>query len=104
MASTTSAWAASPPAAPLWWPAPPGAPRPSSPPSSFDLPQAIALEWLARADTAVPPAPAERLQTWIDGGWVSARDGRVTSTVRLADGQLSVNGKPVPLLRSVFGR
>ncbi|WP_295429475.1 DUF945 family protein [uncultured Thiodictyon sp.] len=71
---------------------------------AIDLPQAIALEWLARADTAVPPAPAERLQTWIDGGWVSARDGRVTSTVRLADGQLSVNGKPVPLLRSVFGR
>jgi len=70
----------------------------------IDLPQAIALEWLTRADTAVPAAPAERLQTWIDGGWVSARDGRVTSTVRLVDGQLSVNGKPVPLLRSVFGR
>ena len=71
---------------------------------AIDLPQPIALEWLARADTAVPPSPAERLQTWIDGGWVSARDGRVTSTVRLADGQLSVNGKPVPLLKSVFGR
>lgn len=69
---------------------------------ALDLPEPIARAWLAR--TAAPATAAERLQTWVDGGWVSTRDGRVTSTFRLADGQVSINGKAVPLLRSVFGR
>ena len=69
---------------------------------ALDLPEPIARAWLAR--TAAPATAAERLQTWIDGGWISTRDGRVTSTFRLADGQVSINGKAVPLLRSVFGR
>jgi uncharacterized protein YdgA (DUF945 family) len=64
------------------------------------LPRAIALEWLARAGRqGAGQSPEERVGQWIDGGWVSSREGRLASAVRLADGLLTVNGRTFPLIR-----
>ena len=66
----------------------------------LDLPESIALDWLARSGQGTPAAARQRLNGWLDDGWVSARDGRLSSTVRLADGVFSINGKTLPLLGS----
>jgi hypothetical protein len=90
----------------------------------LELPEAVALDWLGRsiedADrgetlaasppafepvgaqpaTAVQAAPSEAqslLAGWIRDGWVSLRDGRIASALRLGDGLLTINGKTVPL-------
>lgn len=75
----------------------------------MELPESLALEWLGRAGSASTAAPGPagddaantaraRLKPWVEGGWVSASDGRVASAFRLADGLLTVNGKTFPLL------
>jgi hypothetical protein len=70
----------------------------------IELPEALARRWLTPGDAGTGPRPGElgtprsaTLQSWLDGGWVSQRDGRIASAFRLADGLLSVNGKTVPL-------
>lgn len=69
------------------------------------VPEPLARRWLAaRGDRGTqgsggqfpPGTPA--LQTWLDEGWVSLQDGRVTSSFQLAAGLLTVNGKTIPLL------
>lgn len=67
------------------------------------LPRPIAVNWLAGTDTAARSAATAQLQEWIDGGWVTARDGRVTSALRIDRGKLTINGKRVPL-RFAAGR
>lgn len=71
----------------------------------IELPEALARRWLTPQGPDSGPKPGElgtprsaTLQSWLDGGWVSQREGRITSAFRLADGLLSVNGKTVPLL------
>lgn len=64
----------------------------------LELPEPIARDWLDRASGTARPTPRERLRTWIDSGWVAADQGRVSSRFQLADGQLTVNGRPVSLL------
>lgn len=88
------------------------------------LPESLALDWLGRSIedggrdeslSALPPAsepvgtqPPTAVQAasseahallagWIRDGWVSRRDGRIVSALRLGDGLLSINGKTVPL-------
>ncbi len=66
------------------------------------LPEAVARDWLG-ADQEQRGAARQRLDRWLDEGWVSARDGQVSSTVRLADGVLIVNGRVLPLLGPTGG-
>ena len=70
----------------------------------LDLPETLALDWLRRAERGTPAAARQRLDRWQDQGWVLSRDGRVTSTFRLADGKLSINDKTLPLLDSTRPR
>lgn len=73
----------------------------------LELPETIALDWLAlgvedEALSASQPAAAQEeartlLAGWVRDGWVSVRDARVVSAVRLGDGLLTINGKTVPL-------
>ncbi len=73
----------------------------------LELPEPLALQWLARLDSSPTghgsadggdaERAQERIRPWIKGGWVSLRDGRLASDFRLADGLLTVNGKPFPL-------
>ena len=58
------------------------------------LPESVARDWLE---------PGPRLDRWLDEGWVSARDGQVSSTVHLADGVLTVNGRMLPMLGPTGG-
>ena len=69
------------------------------------LPESVARDWLGPADQehrGDPPAE-QRLDRWLDEGWVSARDGQVSSTVHLVDGVLTVNGRILPLLGPTGG-
>ncbi|MGE5154990.1 MAG: DUF945 family protein, partial [Bdellovibrio bacteriovorus] len=69
----------------------------------IDLPEPLARRWLAppSAGPGRPgSAPSSGLQGWLDDGLVSLREGRVTSTFRLADGLFTVNGRTFPLLDS----
>ncbi len=71
------------------------------------VPEPVALEmarrWLGRGQAGVPDDRArEALQGWVREGWVTVRNDRVSSTFRLADGSVSVNGKDLPLLRQVL--
>lgn len=61
------------------------------------LPRPIALAWLARADATGTTSPADQLQALSDGGWITAQDGRIASTLRLASGKLRINGKKIRL-------
>jgi hypothetical protein len=80
----------------------------------LELPEAVALDWIARSfepdveGRALPTsAPAAEqaarqeaqtlLEGWIREGWVTRRDTRVSSALRLGDGLLTINGKTVPL-------
>lgn len=73
----------------------------------LELPETIALDWLARGvedetlSVSQPAAAREEARTllagWVRDGWVSVRDARVVSAVRLGDGLLTINGKTVPL-------
>ncbi|UHD16993.1 DUF945 family protein [Thiocapsa bogorovii] len=80
----------------------------------LELPEAVALDWIARVlgpdieDRALPTSEpsAEKagrqeaetlLEGWIREGWVTRRDTRISSALRLGDGLLTVNGKTVPL-------
>jgi uncharacterized protein YdgA (DUF945 family) len=80
----------------------------------LELPEAVALDWIARSlepdveDRALPTsepaaeqAARQEAQTLLDGwireGWVTRRDTRISSALRLGDGLLTVNGKTVPL-------
>jgi hypothetical protein len=68
----------------------------------IELPEALARRWLTPGDAGTRPGElgtprSATLQSWLDGRWVSQRDGRIASAFRLADGLLSVNGKTVPL-------
>ncbi|EGV20297.1 DUF945 family protein [Thiocapsa marina] len=80
----------------------------------LELPEAVALDWIARSlapdveGRALPASePAAEhaarqeaetlLEGWIRDGWVTRRDTRVSSALRLGDGLLTVNGKTVPL-------
>ena len=71
----------------------------------IELPEPLARRWLRpRGPESVPrpgdaaTVPPSALQAWLDGGWVSVREGRVTSAFRLAEGLLTINGKTFPLL------
>ncbi|WP_295455667.1 DUF945 family protein [uncultured Thiodictyon sp.] len=61
------------------------------------LPRPVAVNWLAGTDTAARSAATAQLQEWIDGGWVTASDNRVTSALRIDRGKLTINGKRAPL-------
>jgi hypothetical protein len=80
----------------------------------LELPEVVALDWIARwlepgfedesRPTSEPTAEhAARqeaqilLEGWIRDGWVTRRDTRVSSALRLGDGLLTINGKTVPL-------
>lgn len=90
----------------------------------LELPEAVALDWLGRSikegagdetlsasspafepvgaqpATVVQAVPSEAralLEGWISDGWVSRRDDRLASALRLGDGLLTINGKTVPL-------
>ena len=70
------------------------------------LPKRLALDWLATADDhhesesspvpTDPPLPAP-LRSWVDSGWVADQDGQLTTTIGLADGSLTINGRVIPL-------
>ena len=62
------------------------------------LPQSVAREWIERADPKSATSPADQLQAWIDAGWITAHNGSVSSSFLITDGQLTINGKPLPLL------
>jgi hypothetical protein len=71
----------------------------------IELPEPLARRWLMPPGLDASPRPGEAttlppsaLQAWLEGGWVSLREGRVTSALRLADGLLTINGKTFPLL------
>ena len=66
--------------------------------ASLDLPEPLARAWLAAAGGPDP------LSGWVTDGWVNLRDGRLTSAMRLADGQLSINGRPLVLRLPGLGR
>ncbi|WP_295388529.1 DUF945 family protein [uncultured Thiodictyon sp.] len=61
------------------------------------LPRPTAVNWLAGTGAIPASAAEDQLKAWIDGGWVTARDGRVTSALRLAQGRLTINGKRMPM-------
>jgi hypothetical protein len=88
----------------------------------LELPEAVALDWLSRSieaedaderpaaslselveaqsatsGQAFPSAAQALLGLWIRDGWVSRRDDRVASALRLGDGLLTINGKTVPI-------
>lgn len=75
----------------------------------LELPESLALQWLARLDSSPTGSglanggdgemAQERIQPWIEAGWVSLRDGRLASDFRLTNGLLTVNGKTFPLFR-----
>jgi uncharacterized protein YdgA (DUF945 family) len=67
------------------------------------LPRQTVLDWLAETPRPREQDPAERMGRWLAGGWVSERDGRIASDFRVADGLLTVNGNPVPLLPGAAG-
>jgi len=67
------------------------------------LPESVARDWLGPADQEHRGPTEQRLDRWLEEGWVSARDGQVNSTVRLADGVLIVNGRVLPLLGPTGG-
>lgn len=67
------------------------------------LPRPVALDWLARTAPADPGGPQARLDRWAAEGWIAERDGRIDARFRLADGQLAVNGKPIPFLAAPTG-
>jgi hypothetical protein len=67
------------------------------------LPESVARDWLGPADQEHRDPAGHRLDRWLDEGWVSARDEQVSSTVRLADGVLTVNGRILPLLGPTGG-
>ncbi len=66
--------------------------------AAVDLPEPLARAWLAAAGAPDP------LTGWVQDGWVTQSNGRVTSQVRLADGQLSINGRPLALRLPGLGR
>jgi uncharacterized protein YdgA (DUF945 family) len=49
------------------------------------------------AEQAARQAAETLLGGWIRDGWVTRRDTRVSSALRLGDGLLTINGKTVPL-------
>lgn len=61
---------------------------------AITLPESVARDWLG---------PGPRLDRWLNEGWVSTRDGQVSSTVHLADGVLTVNGRMLPMLGPTGG-
>lgn len=80
----------------------------------LELPEAVALDWIARSlepgfeDESLPTSePTDEqaarqeaqtlLEGWIREGWVTRRDTRISSALRLGDGLLTINGKTVPL-------
>jgi hypothetical protein len=90
----------------------------------LEVPEAVALDWLGRgieglggsaitaasssalaqlkaqsgsSDGAVPSEAQILLGILIRDGWVSRRDDRVASALRLGDGLLTINGKTVPV-------
>jgi hypothetical protein len=65
---------------------------------AVSLPESVARDWLGPADQEHRGPAGQPLDRWLDEGWVAARDGQVSSTVRLADGVLVVNGRILPLL------
>jgi uncharacterized protein YdgA (DUF945 family) len=71
----------------------------------IDLPEPLARRWATGeglgSKTGAQPS---RLQSWLDDGWVSLREGRIVSAFRLADGLLTINGKTLPLLGLPSGR
>ena len=66
--------------------------------AAVDLPEPLARAWLAAAGAPDP------LTSWVRDGWVTLSNGRLTSQVRLADGQLSINGRPLALRLPGLGR
>jgi len=67
------------------------------------LPESVARDWLGPADQEHQGAAGQRLDRWLEEGWVSVRDGQVSSTVHLADRVLTVNGRILPLLGATGG-
>jgi uncharacterized protein YdgA (DUF945 family) len=71
------------------------------------LVETLAAEGLAEADLtqdeeqALESVAATQLDALVQGGWVKDEGGRLTSVLRLADGVLSINGKPLPLSDAV---
>jgi hypothetical protein len=61
-------------------------------------PEAVAADWLARAGDGPGSPPAWPLARLVEGGWLSARQGRVGLRLGLAGGVLGVNAKSLPLL------
>ncbi|SDW32949.1 DUF945 family protein [Thiocapsa roseopersicina] len=80
----------------------------------LELPEAVALDWMTRwlepgiedgalptSESAAEQAARQEAETllagWIRDGWVTRRDTRISSALRLGDGLLTINGKTVPL-------
>ena len=69
--------------------------------------ETLAAEGRAEADLtqdeeqALESVAAAQLELLVQGGWVKDEGGRLTSVLRLADGVLTINGKPLPLDEAV---
>jgi uncharacterized protein YdgA (DUF945 family) len=50
---------------------------------------------------ALESVAATQLDVLVQGGWVKDEGGRLTSVLSLADGVLTINGKPLPLSDAV---
>jgi hypothetical protein len=55
----------------------------------------------AGQEQALEVVAAAQLDVLVQGGWVKADDGRLTSVLKLVDGVLSVNGKTLPLAEAM---
>jgi uncharacterized protein YdgA (DUF945 family) len=65
--------------------------------------ETLAADGRAEADLtqdeeqALESVAATQLELLVQGGWVKDEGGRLTSVLKLADGVLTINGKPLPL-------
>jgi hypothetical protein len=65
--------------------------------------ETLAADGRAEADLtqdeeqALESVAATQLELLVQGGWVKDEGGRLISVLKLADGVLTINGKPLPL-------